>query len=66
MQDVADVEEPFLSVQLQFVQGFRLCFPAEAVELLTVNTNDIAKITAPSEHGAKYLVEFCELYLIRD
>ena len=33
-------------------------FPAEAVELLTVDTNDIAEIAVPPEDGAKYFVEF--------
>ena len=53
MQGVADVEELFLPVQPEFVYGFGPRLSAEAVELLTVDTNEVAKISAPSENGAK-------------
>src|SRR5260221_1551795 len=66
IQGVSDVKELFLSAQFEFVQAFRSCFPAEAVELLTVDTNDIAEIAVPPEDGAKYFVEFWELQLIGD
>jgi hypothetical protein len=53
MQGVAGVEKLFLSVQSEFVQGIGSRFPAKAVELLTVDTNEVAQIAVPPENGAK-------------
>src|SRR6202011_1560951 len=66
MQGVADVEELFLPVQLELVQCFGPRLPPEAVELLTVHTNDIAQIAVPPEDRAEHVVEFEERHLIGD
>jgi hypothetical protein len=44
-------------VQLQFVTGFGLCFPTEAVELLTMDANDVAQIAPSAQNGAEDIVE---------
>ena len=56
MQGIADVEELFLPVQLELVQCFRPRLPPEAVELLTVHTNDVAQIAVPPEDSAEHVV----------
>ncbi len=61
MQRVADVEELFLPVQFEFVQGFRSRLPAEAVELLTVDADDVAQIAVPAKNRAEDVVECREL-----
>jgi hypothetical protein len=66
MQGVANVEKPLLAVQLQFVKGFGLGIPADAVELLTMYANDAAQIAPPAQNGAEDMVEIWELHLIRD
>ena len=66
MQGVADVEELFLPVQLELVQCFRPRLPPEAVELLTVHTNDVAQIAVPPEDNAEHVVEFGERHVIGD
>src|ERR1700736_716154 len=66
IQGVADVEELFLSVQLELVQRFRPRLPPKAVELLTVHTNDVAQITVPPEDNAEHVVEFGERHVIGD
>ena len=53
MQRVADVQELFLPVQFKFVQGFRTRLPAEAVEFLTVDTDDVAEIAVPAKNRAE-------------
>ena len=63
MQRVADVEELFLPVQFEFMQGFRSRLPAKAVELLTVDADDVAQIAVPTKNGAEDIVEFRELQL---
>src|SRR5882757_11213776 len=60
MQGVADVEELFLPVQLELVQCFGPRLPPEAVELMTVHTNDVAQITVPPEDNAEHVVEFAK------
>src|SRR6202521_2062083 len=66
IQGVADVEELFLSVQLELVQCFRPRLPPKAVELLTVHANDVAQITVPPEDIAEHVVEFGERHVIGD
>ena len=66
VQGVANVEKLLLAVQLQFVKGFGLRLPAEAIELLPVDANDVAQIAARAQHGAEDIVEIWELHLIRD
>jgi len=51
---------------LEFVKGFRLLLPPEAIELLTVEANDVAEIAAPAENGSKDVVKFGELHVIGD
>ena len=48
VQGVANVEELLLAVQLELVEGLGLRLPAEAVELLPMDTNNKAQITPPS------------------
>jgi hypothetical protein len=48
------------------VKGFGLGFPAEAVELLTMDENDVAQIAPPAQNGAEDIVEIWDLHLIRD
>ena len=64
MQSVANVEKLLVAVQFQFVKGFGLGLPAEAVELLTMDANDVAQIAARAQHGAEDIVEIWELHLI--
>jgi len=64
VERVADVEELFLPMQLEFVQGLRPVLPAEAVELLAVDPDDITQIAVPAEDSAKYIVELGELHVI--
>ena len=64
VQGVANVEKLLLAVQLQFVKGFGLRLPAEAIELLPVDANDKAQIILPAQNGAKDIVEIWELHLI--
>src|SRR5271165_683177 len=66
MQGVADVEEPFLPVQLKLVQCFRPRLPPEAINFLTVHTNDVAQIAVPPENRAEHAVKFVERHLIGD
>jgi len=65
VQRIADIEKLLLSVELQLVQGFRRRFPAKAIELLTVDTNDVTEITLPAENKPDHPVEFCEFHPIR-
>jgi hypothetical protein len=44
----------------------RLGFPAEAVELLTMDAKEVAGIAPPAQNGAEDIVEIWELDLIRD
>ena len=53
MQGVADVEELLLPVQLKPVQCFRLRLSPEAINFLTVHTNDVAQIAVPPENRAE-------------
>src|SRR5206468_3100238 len=61
MQRVADIKELFLPVQFEFMQSFRSRLPAEAVELLTVDADDVAQIAVPAQNRAKDVVEIGEL-----
>ena len=53
-------------MQLELVQCFRPPLPPEAIELLTVHTNDVAQITVPPEDNAEHVVEFGEWHAIAD
>ena len=64
MQRVADREELFLAVKFEFAQGFGSCLPPEAVELLSVNAEDVAEIALPSENGAHEVMEFGKLQVV--
>ena len=64
MQRVADVEELFLPMQFEFMQSFGSLLSAEAVELLAMDTNDVAQIAGPAKNCAEDVVEFRELYLV--
>ena len=66
VQGVANVEELLLAVQLELVEGLGLRLPAEAVELLPMDTNNKAQITPPSQNGAEDIVKVWELHLIGD
>src|SRR5271157_1517833 len=66
MQGVADVEELLLPVQLELVQRFRPRLPPEAINFLTVHTNDVAQIAVPPENRAEHVVKFVERHLIGD
>ena len=66
MQGVADVEELLLPVQLELVQRFRPRLPPEAINFLTVHTNDVAQIAVPPENSAEDVVKFVEWHLIGD
>ena len=61
MQRVADIEELFLPMQLEFVQSFGSRLSAKAVELLAVDADDVAQIAIPAENRAKDVVEIGEL-----
>lgn len=63
---VTDVEELLLPVQFEFVQRFRSRLPAEAVELLTVDANDVAQVTVPAKNCTEDVVELGELQLVGD
>jgi len=60
------LEELFLPVQLELVQCFRPRLPPEAINFLTVHTNDEAQITVPPENSAEHVVKFVERHLIED
>ena len=66
MQRVEDVEELLLPVQLELVQRFRPRLPPEAINFLTVYTNDVAQIAVPPENSAEDVVKFVERHLIGD
>src|SRR5208283_1377557 len=66
MQGVANVEEFFLPVQLELVQCFGPRLPPEAINFLTVHTNDVAQIAVPPENRAEHVVKFVERHLIGD
>src|ERR1700736_5184385 len=66
MQGVADVEELLLPVQLELVQRFRPGLPPEAINFLTVHTNDVAQVAVPPENRAEHVVKFAERHLIGD
>jgi hypothetical protein len=66
MQRVADIEKLFLPVQSEFVQGFGSRLSAKAVELLGMDTEDLAQIAAPPKDGAKDVVELRQIHLIGD
>src|SRR5271166_3759070 len=66
MQGVADVEELLLPVQLKLVQCFRPRLPPEAINFLTVHSNDVAQIAVPPENRAEHVVKFVERHLIGD
>jgi hypothetical protein len=55
-----------LPVQLELVQCFGPRLPPEAVELLTVHTNDVAQIAVPPEDNPEHVVEFGERHVIGD
>jgi hypothetical protein len=42
---------------MSFVKGFGLGLPAEAVELLTMDANDVAQIAPPAQNGAEDIVD---------
>lgn len=63
---VADVEELFLPPELQFMQRLGPRLPAEAVELLAMDANDVSEIAVPAKNGADDFVEFWEIQVIRD
>jgi len=65
VQGVADIKEFFLSMELQFVKGFRPRLAAKAVELLPVDANDVSQIAVPAEDGSDHSVEFWEIHVIR-
>jgi hypothetical protein len=58
MQRIADREKLLLPVELQLVQGFPPRFPAKAIELLTVDTNDVTEIILPAKNKPDHSVEF--------
>ena len=64
VQGVTDVEELFLPVKLEFMQGFGPCLPSKAVELLTVDADEVAQIAIPSENGAHDFMKFGELHVV--
>jgi hypothetical protein len=66
MQGVADVEELFLPVQSELMQGAGSRLPTKAVELLGMDTENVAQIAAPSQDGAKHVVELRQTRLIGD
>jgi hypothetical protein len=53
-----DIEKLLLPVELQFVQGFRLRFAAKAIELLTMDTDDVIEIILPAKNKPDHSVEF--------
>ena len=57
MQRVADIKELFLAVQFEFVQSFQSRLSPEAVELLTMDADDVAQIAVPVQDGAEDVVE---------
>jgi hypothetical protein len=66
VKGVADVQKLFLPTEFQFVQRFRTRLPAEAVELLAVDTHDVSEIAVPAKNSADDFVEFWETKVIRD
>ena len=53
-------------VQLELVQRFRPRLPPEAINFLTVYTNDVAQIAVPPENRAEHVVKLVERQLIGD
>ncbi|MBV9033591.1 MAG: hypothetical protein JO182_03770 [Acidobacteriaceae bacterium] len=51
-------------MKFEFAQGFGSCLPPEAVELLSVNAEDVAEIALPSENGAHEVMEFGKLQVV--
>src|SRR5271166_1310493 len=51
---------------LKLVQCFRPCLPPEAINFLTVHTNDVAQIAIPPENRAEQVVKLVERHLIGD
>jgi hypothetical protein len=51
---------------MKLVQGLGARSPVEAVELLAVDTNDVAQVAVSAENGTKDVVEFRELHAISD
>src|SRR6202048_5290340 len=66
MQGVADIEELLLPVQLELVQRLRPRLPPEAINFLTVYTNDVAQIAVPPENRAEHVVKLVERHRIGD
>ena len=66
VEGVADVEELFLSMELQFAKGFRPRLPAKAVELLSVNPNDVSEVPLSSKNRANDFVKVWEFHAIRN
>ncbi len=66
MQRVADVQELFLPAQFEFVQSFGSRLPSKAVELLTVDADNVAQIAVPAKNGAEDIVEFGQLQVVGD
>lgn len=53
-------------MELQFAKGFRPRLPAEAVELLSMDANDVAKIAFPSKKDPHDFVKSWEFHAIRN
>jgi hypothetical protein len=55
-----------LKRHLPYHEGFPPRLSPEAVELLTVHTDDVAQIAVPPEDSAEHVVEFEERHVIGD
>ena len=53
-------------MQLELVQSLRPRLPPEAINFLTVHTNDVAQIAVPPVNRAEHVVKFVERHLIGD
>ena len=64
VEGVADVEEFFLPMEFQFVQSLRSVLPAEAIEFLAVDPDDVTKIADPAQDREQDIVELGKWHVI--
>lgn len=65
-QGVRDIHELLLPMKLELMKCLGSGLSAKAVELLSVNAEDVAHVAAPSQHGAEHVVEFGEVHPAMD
>jgi hypothetical protein len=61
---IADVGSKLIKAVDELLRSVRL--PPEAINFLTVHTNDVAQIAVPPENSAEHVVKFMERHLVGD